>query len=39
MYKEKRYGKDVQSPISQMTPKEKASLCSGTSFWYTKPVE
>ena len=31
--------RDVKSIISKMTLEEKASLCSGASFWDTKPVE
>lgn len=31
--------RDIRSLISQMTLEEKAGLCSGLSFWYTKPVE
>ena len=31
--------RDIKSLISQMTLEEKAGLCSGASFWYTKPVE
>ena len=30
---------DVKSIVSKMTLEEKASLCSGASFWDTKPVE
>lgn len=31
--------RDLHALISEMTLEEKASLCSGASFWYTKPVE
>lgn len=31
--------RDIKKIISQMTLEEKASLCSGASFWDTKPVE
>ena len=31
--------RDLKALISQMTLEEKASLCSGASFWYTKPIE
>jgi len=31
--------KDVKEHISQMTCKEKASLCSGLDFWYLKGIE
>ena len=31
--------RDLKALIAQMTLEEKASLCSGLSFWYTKPVE
>ena len=31
--------RDIKSLISQMTLEEKAGLCSGASFWYTKSVE
>ncbi len=31
--------RDLKTLISKMTLEEKASLCSGASFWYTKPVE
>ena len=31
--------RDVKSIVSKMTLEEKASLCSGASFWDTKPVE
>ncbi len=30
---------DVRKLISQMTLEEKASLCSGSGFWHTKPVD
>ena len=30
---------DIKKVISQMTLEEKASLCSGSDFWYTQPVE
>lgn len=30
---------DVKKLVSQMTLEEKASLCSGADFWYTKAVE
>ena len=29
----------VQDLLSQMTLEEKASLCSGSDFWHTQPVE
>ncbi len=31
--------RDLKALISQMTLEEKAGLCSGASFWYTKPVD
>lgn len=31
--------RDLKALISQMTLEEKAGLCSGASFWFTKPVE
>lgn len=31
--------KDIKKLISQMTIKEKASLCSGADFWHTKGIE
>lgn len=31
--------RDLHTLISEMTLEEKASLCSGASFWYTKPIE
>ena len=31
--------RNIKSLISSMTLEEKAVLCSGASFWYTKPVE
>lgn len=31
--------RDIKKIISQMTLEEKASLCSGASFWDTKPVD
>ncbi len=31
--------RDVKAIIEQMTLEEKAGLCSGLSFWYTKPVD
>ncbi len=31
--------RDLKKLISEMTLEEKAGLCSGASFWYTKPVE
>lgn len=31
--------RDLQSLIARMTLEEKAGLCSGASFWYTKPIE
>ena len=31
--------RDIKGIIKQMTLEEKASLCSGLSFWYTKGVE
>ena len=31
--------RDLKALITQMTLEEKASLCSGASFWYTKPIE
>lgn len=31
--------RDLKELISQMTLEEKAGLCSGASFWYTKPVD
>jgi beta-glucosidase len=29
----------IQNLIAQMTLEEKASLCSGQNFWFTKPIE
>jgi hypothetical protein len=29
----------IQDLIAQMTLEEKASLCSGQNFWFTKPIE
>ncbi len=29
----------IQELISQMTLEEKAALCSGLDFWYTKPID
>ena len=31
--------RDIKQLISQMTLEEKASLCSGSSFWDTKAVD
>ena len=31
--------RDLKALIAQMTLEEKASLCSGASFWYTNPIE
>ncbi len=31
--------RDLHALISQMTLEEKASLCSGASFWFTKPID
>lgn len=31
--------RDVKALIAQMTLEEKASLCSGASFWYTKSID
>lgn len=31
--------RDLKKLISEMTLEEKAGLCSGASFWFTKPVE
>ena len=31
--------KDIKDIIAQMTIEEKASLCSGLDFWYTKGIE
>lgn len=31
--------RDIKSIVSKMTLEEKASLCSGASFWDTKPVD
>ena len=30
---------DIPGVIAQMTLEEKASLCSGSDFWHTKPIE
>jgi beta-glucosidase len=30
---------DIQQTIAQMTLEEKASLCSGSDFWHTQPIE
>ena len=30
---------DILSTVEQLTPKEKAALCSGKDFWTTKSVE
>ena len=30
---------DIDALLSELTPEEKASLTSGSSFWYTAPVE
>ena len=30
---------NIKKIVSQMTLKEKASLCSGLDFWHTKPIE
>jgi len=32
-------GMDIKKLVSQMTLEEKASLCSGSGFWHTKPVD
>lgn len=31
--------RDLHALIAKMTLEEKASLCSGASFWYTKPID
>ncbi|QPK81647.1 glycoside hydrolase family 3 C-terminal domain-containing protein [Schaalia sp. ZJ405] len=31
--------RDIHALISQMTLEEKASLCSGSDFWHTQPIE
>jgi beta-glucosidase len=30
---------DIKQLLSEMTLEEKAGLCSGANFWYTKPIE
>ena len=30
---------DIKKLVSELTLEEKAGLCSGESFWYTKAVE
>ena len=34
-----KFMKDYQAILEQMTLEEKASLCSGLTFWKTKPIE
>ncbi|HOO25910.1 MAG TPA: hypothetical protein PKW24_04815, partial [Clostridiales bacterium] len=31
--------KDLQAILEEMTLEEKASLCSGLTFWLTKPID
>ncbi len=30
---------DIKKLVKQMTLEEKASLCSGSDFWHTQPIE
>lgn len=31
--------RNIKELIGQMTLEEKASLCSGSDFWHTQPIE